>query len=88
MRYAVASLVAAVALAAGPEWFEDRSARSGLITTLRNSATPQRHQIETMVGGVAVLDYDNDGRPDLFFTNGAAQPSLCLLYTSPSPRDS
>ena len=29
-----------------------------------------------MVGGVAVLDYDKDGRPDLFFTNGAAQPSL------------
>src|SRR5262245_16459157 len=75
MRYAVASIVAAMALAAGPAWFEDRSARSGITTILHNSATPARHQIETMVGGVAVFDYDGDGRPDIFFTNGAAQPS-------------
>jgi hypothetical protein len=26
---------------------------------------------ETMAGGVAVFDYNNDGRPDIFFTNGA-----------------
>ena len=25
-----------------------------------------------MGGGVAIFDYDNDGRMDLFFTNGAA----------------
>ncbi|MBI5086540.1 MAG: CRTAC1 family protein, partial [Acidobacteria bacterium] len=27
-------------------------------------------------GGVAVFDYDNDGRPDLYFVNGAPQPAL------------
>ena len=43
---------------------------------LENSATPQRHQIETMPGGVAILDFDNDGRPDVFFTNGATHPGL------------
>lgn len=32
--------------------------------------------LETMPGGVAAFDYDNDGRPDLYFTNGAASPSL------------
>src|SRR5581483_6221123 len=29
-----------------------------------------------MPGGVAVVDYNNDGCMDLFFTNGAAQPAL------------
>jgi len=43
---------------------------------LRNGATPEKHQIETMAGGVAVLDFDNDGHPDLFFANGATQPGL------------
>jgi enediyne biosynthesis protein E4 len=43
---------------------------------LLNSATPERHQIETMPGGVAIFDFDGDGKPDLFFTNGAPQPSL------------
>lgn len=32
--------------------------------------------IETMPGGVAVFDYNGDGRPDIYFTNGAAVPSL------------
>ena len=43
---------------------------------LRNGATPEKHQIETMAGGVAVLDFDNDGHPDVFFANGATQPGL------------
>ena len=29
-----------------------------------------------MPGGIAVLDYDGDGRPDIYFTNGADIPSL------------
>ena len=29
------------------------------------------HAPATMTGGVAVFDYNQDGRPDLFFTNGA-----------------
>jgi hypothetical protein len=34
-----------------------------------NSPTTQKYLIETMGGGVAVLDYNNDGLADLFFVN-------------------
>jgi len=36
-----------------------------------NSATSNKYLVETMGGGVALLDYDNDGRLDIFFVNGA-----------------
>jgi enediyne biosynthesis protein E4 len=39
--------------------------------SLDSSETPQRHAPETMAGGVAVFDYNNDGNLDIFFTNGA-----------------
>lgn len=38
---------------------------------LDSDETPERHAPETMAGGVAVFDYDNDGNLDIFFTNGA-----------------
>jgi hypothetical protein len=38
---------------------------------LNSSETPERHAPETMAGGVAVFDYNNDGKLDIFFTNGA-----------------
>jgi len=36
-----------------------------------SSATSNKYLVETMGGGVALIDYDNDGRLDIFFTNGA-----------------
>jgi hypothetical protein len=39
--------------------------------SLDSCETPERHAPETMAGGVAVFDYDNDGNLDIFFTNGA-----------------
>ena len=38
---------------------------------LDSSETPERHAPETMAGGVAVFDYNNDSKLDIFFTNGA-----------------
>ena len=34
------------------------------------------HAPSTMAGGVAVFDYNKDGRPDIFFTNGANMATL------------
>jgi enediyne biosynthesis protein E4 len=42
----------------------------GIDFILQNSPTPQKFLIETMPGGVALLDYNNDGLLDIFFVNG------------------
>jgi hypothetical protein len=56
--------------------FEDAAGRSGIEFITHNSSTPDKHQIETMLGGVALLDYDRDGRLDIYFVNGASIPGL------------
>src|SRR5713226_1536137 len=43
---------------------------------LENNPTAKKYMIETMAGGVAVFDYNGDGRPDIFFTNGADLSAL------------
>jgi hypothetical protein len=50
--------------------------RSGISFVLDNSWSPRRYQVETMAGGVALFDYNNDGLLDLYFNNGARLPSL------------
>ena len=44
----------------------------GVDFVLQNSPTPQKYLIETMPGGVALLDYDNDGLLDIFLVNGGS----------------
>src|SRR5580692_12407449 len=39
--------------------------------SLDSSETYEKHAPETMAGGVAVFDYNNDGNLDIFFANGA-----------------
>ncbi len=49
---------------------------------VRNGATGLKHQVETMLAGVAILDYDNDGWPDIYIANGASVPSLSKIDRS------
>ena len=42
----------------------------GFDFTLQNSPTAQKYLIETMPGGIALLDYNNDGLIDIFMVNG------------------
>jgi hypothetical protein len=51
--------------------FEDATEPAGLRFLHRNAKTPRKYLPETMPGGVAVLDYDQDGWMDLFLVNGA-----------------
>jgi enediyne biosynthesis protein E4 len=48
-----------------------RFAYQAINFTLDSCETPERHAPETMAGGVAIFDYNNDGKLDIFFTNGA-----------------
>src|SRR5258708_38840723 len=41
----------------------------GVDFVLRNSPTSRKYLIETMPGGVALLDYNNDGLLDIFLVN-------------------
>jgi enediyne biosynthesis protein E4 len=61
-----------MAAAAAPDThFTDITEGVGIDFRHENSATANKFLIETMGGGVALLDLDNDGRLDIFFTNGA-----------------
>ncbi len=56
--------------------FENRQEKSGVTFVLNNGTTDDKPIIDSTLGGVALLDYDNDGYLDIFFTNGASIPSL------------
>jgi hypothetical protein len=57
--------------AAGDVRFTEVSQAVGIAFEQANSATSNKYLLETMGGGTALLDYDQDGRLDVFFTNGA-----------------
>jgi hypothetical protein len=56
--------------------FENVIGSSGIQFILENGRQTRKYQPETMAGGVAVFDYNNDGLLDLYFANGAQLPEL------------
>lgn len=57
--------------AATPGRFVDITAKTGIHFQYQASHTSRKYLLETMGAGVALFDYDNDGRLDIFLVNGA-----------------
>lgn len=58
--------------AARADWFEDATSAAGLDFTYVNGAEGKFWFPEIMGGGAAILDYDGDGRYDLYLVQGGA----------------
>ena len=65
----VPALVALSSMAVDAQ-FRDASAESGLGFTLVSGTTDKPYILESMTGGVAFLDYDDDGWIDIYLVNG------------------
>lgn len=55
-----------------PVTFTDVTARTRINFRHYSSPTSQKYLLETMSAGVGLIDFDNDGLLDVFFTNGAS----------------
>jgi hypothetical protein len=69
--------------AATPGLFVDITHKSGVNFRYQASHTSKKYLIETMGPGVALFDYDNDGRLDIFLVNGAPLDDPTPLGTIP-----
>ena len=81
VRYKLLAAVLAVAQAPypasklhpPPAWFVDVAVQAGVqMNNVNGESNTKKYIIETTGSGVAVLDYDRDGWPDIYLVNGDA----------------
>ena len=74
--------------AGSPVRYRDVAGASSFRYVTRNDYRNVKYFIQPICGGVVIFDYDGDGTPDIYFSNGAELPSLrkgpefehCLLH--------
>ena len=65
-----------------PAWFVDVASKAGiLVRNVNGSVDSKRYIIEATGSGVAIIDYDRDGWPDIFLVNGTTLPG------DPNPKE-
>ena len=82
---------AAAALAEAPKdvpgtasiTFRDITQKAGIHFVHNNGAFGRKYLPETMGPGVAFIDYDNDGWPDIFVVNGTDWPGRLSKHSTP-----
>ncbi|HKI13202.1 MAG TPA: CRTAC1 family protein [Candidatus Acidoferrum sp.] len=63
--------------------FRDITQRAGIHFVHNNAAFGKKYLPETMGPGVAFIDYDNDGWPDIFIVNGMDWPGHASKRSTP-----
>jgi len=63
--------------------FVDVTAKAGIRFTHNNGAFGKKFLPETIGPGVAFIDYDNDGWPDIFLVNGTDWPGHITKHSTP-----
>jgi enediyne biosynthesis protein E4 len=84
----IASLIASAQTSQAPKsqstvTFRDITHQSGIRFVHNNAAFGKKYLPETMGPGVAFIDYDNDGWPDIFLVNGTSWPGQPSKHSMP-----
>lgn len=67
-----------------PVVFEDVTAKTALASFRhRSGGTAKDYILDTPSGGVAIFDYDNDGRPDIYLVNGSTIEAIAGKEKAP-----
>ena len=75
-RFLPIAVLAALSCLAADAQFRDASAESGLSRKLVSGAADKPYILESMAGGVAFVDFDDDGWIDIYLVNGGTLDAL------------